>query len=137
MSVNANAGYSGTPLPKKLGMKEGTTVMLIGAPEEFKNSLKPLPANVVFKKNVRGKADLVVWFVRSARELKRRVESLGARAPGIWICWPKKSSAVKTDVTQDLVRGAGLGVGLVDYKVCAINLIWSGLKFAPRRAGKS
>jgi hypothetical protein len=110
-------------------------VALVGAPPDFERTLGALPAGARLRRGGRGPWDLAVWFVRSARELERR---LGASAPpapatGLWIAWPKRASGVATDLGEDEVRRAGLAAGLVDYKVCAIDATWSGLKFAPRR----
>lgn len=130
------AGYSGTPLVKKLGIKPGSTLALIGEPPEFRRELAGLPDDVRLVTRAAGTPALVIWFVRTRRDLDGRVgrvSRLIGPGAGLWIAWPKKASGVKTDVVEDLVRGAGLARGLVDYKVCAINETWSGLKFARRR----
>jgi len=129
------AGYSGTPLPKKLGIKEGATVALVSAPVGFEKTLGPLPRNVRLNRRAAGKPDLVIWFTRSRKELTTRIDDLGvlAGAGGLWIAWPKKASGVQTDVDQTLVRHTGLGAGLVDFKICAIDDTWSGLRFARRK----
>jgi hypothetical protein len=129
------AGYSGTPLPKKLGIKEGSVVILAGAPARFEKSLKQLPDNVTFRRQARGRCELVIWFARSRAELERRVARMGKLAGkgGLWIAWPKKSSGAVTDLTQNVVRAAGLAAGLVDYKICSIDARWSGLRFARRK----
>lgn len=130
------AGYSGTPLPKKLGIKPDSTVGLIGAPRDFAKTLGPLPRGATLRQPPRGRCDLLIWFPVSKKELERRVERMGAATGpgGIWIAWPKQSSGRKTDLTQTAVRRAGLDHGLVDYKICAIDATWSGLKFAKRQA---
>ena len=130
------AGYSGSPLPKKLGIKAGSVVVLVGAPEEFETTLGLLPEDVVLRRESRGRRDVTVWFVDSQRELKRRIVRMGVFADGarLWIAWPKKSSGVVSDVTETVVRETGLASGLVDYKICAIDKTWSGLLFAKRRA---
>jgi hypothetical protein len=131
------AGYSGTPLVKKLGINPGSTVALVGAPVGFRRELVGLPEGVRVTARAAGSPDLVIWFVAAERDLKRRMSRLGRlMGSGLWIAWPKRASGVPTDVTEDLVRTAGLAQGLVDYKVCAINQIWSGLKFARRRADR-
>jgi len=131
----ALAGYSGTPLVKKLGIKPGTTVALLGAPEGFRRELVGLPDDVRLVTRAAGSPDLVVWFVTSKKTLDAHLAAVGrVMGPGLWISWPKKSSGVVTDVTEDVVRAAGLARGLVDYKVCAINDLWSGLKFARRKS---
>jgi hypothetical protein len=129
------AGYSGTPLPKKLGIKPGFTVALVGAPRDFAKTLGALPADVTLRRDARGKSDLTVWFPKSSADLERRVARLGQAAGGggIWIAWPKQASGVRTDLTQAGVRAAGLANGLVDYKICAIDATWSALRFARRR----
>jgi len=134
----AMAGYSGRPLAAKLGIKKGITVGLIDAPEDFESTLGSLPEGVSIRRQPRGRCDLVVWFTKTRKDLKRRVVSIGKRSGrgGLWIAWPKKASGVQTDVTQEIVRATGLGVGLVDYKICAIDATWSGLRFAWRKKEK-
>jgi hypothetical protein len=133
---SALAGYSGTPLPKKLGIKPEFTVALVGAPQNFEKTMSgDLPEGVKFRRQARGRCDLIIWFCKSQKELKTRVKALGelAGAGGLWIAWPKQASGVRTDLTQTAVRAAGLAVGLVDYKVAAIDATWSGLRFARRK----
>lgn len=132
------AGYSGTPLPKKLGIKAGSRVALIGAPSGFERTLEPLPEDAVVRRSASGTARVVLLFARSARDLARRlpgaVRALGE--PGaLWMIWPKKASGVASDLGENQVRDFGLTAGLVDYKVAAIDATWSGLCFARRRAG--
>jgi glutaredoxin len=130
------AGYSGTPLPRKLGIKTGTTLMLLGAPEDFEDTLGTLPEEVRIKRQARGEADVVMLFARSASELKKRFPvAAGAVAEkgSLWMCWPKKASGVESDLSESLVRGHGLDNGFVDYKIAAIDATWSGLRFARRR----
>jgi hypothetical protein len=130
------AGYSGTPLPKKLGIKAGSTVALSGAPPDFENTLGLLPEDVTIRRQVRGRSDRVLWFVKRVSDLERgvkRMESSLADGGGLWIAWPKKASGVVTDLTQADVRRVGLASGLVDYKICAIDATWSGLLFARRK----
>jgi hypothetical protein len=122
------AGYSGTPLPRKLGIKEGARVRLAGAPSRFASALGVTARS-------RGEADVIVLFSRSAGELSRRFPALrGALHPagGLWVAWPKKASGVPTDLTESVVREYGLSQGLVDNKVCAIDETWSGLRFVVR-----
>jgi hypothetical protein len=131
------AGYSGTPLPKKLGIKEGSTVALIGAPAGFEKVLGDLPAGARVVRRAPARADLTLWFPATRRELTRDVRRRGLAATergGLWIAWPKKASGVATDLTEAVVRAAGLGNGLVDFKICAIDATWSGLRFARRRS---
>lgn len=134
----ADSGYSGTPLVKKLGIKPGTTLALIGAPEGFEAQLKGLPKDVTPRRGGSAAADLVIWWPASANDLASRIKRIDQRiAPGgsIWIAWAKKASGVKTDLSDSVVRETGLANGLVDYKVCAIDATWSGLKFARRKTG--
>lgn len=127
------AGYSGTPLVKKLGIKPGMSVVLLREPPDFRRELAGLSADVRLSTRATGAPDLVIWFVTSKKLLDSRVAAVGRlMRSGLWIAWPKRASGVASDVTEDVVRAAGLAHGLVDYKVCAINETWSGLKFARR-----
>ena len=129
------AGYSGTPLVKKLGIKEGSRVTLVNAPENFETNLGELPDNVKFMKSTTKSLDLILFFVLSERVLARDFAKLAARLTSngmIWIAWPKKSSGVTTDLTFEPVQRIGLDAGLVDVKICAIDDTWSGLKFVYR-----
>ena len=129
------AGYSATPLTKKLGIKPGATVILVAAPDDFQRTLGKLPEGVTLRRRAAGGNELVIWFVRSRRDLQKRIARLGELAGpgGLWICWPKKSSGVKSDLTQPVVREVGLASGLVDYKICAVDATWSGLRFTRRK----
>ncbi|MYA59655.1 MAG: DUF3052 family protein [Chloroflexi bacterium] len=129
------AGYSGTPLPRKLGIKPGYAVAAPGAPDDFQDTLGALPDDVVLRRRVQGRCDLIVWFVGSQRQLRERVERYGQKAGlgGIWICWPKKASGVKSDLSERVVRETGLANGLVDYKIASIDQTWSGLRFTRRK----
>jgi len=121
-------GYSGTPLPKKLGIKPGMDVALVNAPDGF--DVHVSEAHVV----TRGRADLAIWFVTSQSALLKRIDAVAARAGGnVWIAWPKKASGVRSDVTETVVRKAGLERGLVDYKIAAIDATWSGLRFTKKK----
>lgn len=130
------AGYSGTPLPKKLGIKPDSLVALINAPQDFVTTLGALPEGVKFTKKATGKSDLILWFLRLRIELEDRINEMRELTGegGIWLAWPKQASGVASDLTQTIVRATGLAAGLVDYKVCAIDATWSGLKFARRKA---
>jgi hypothetical protein len=133
---NVLSGYSGTALPKKLGIKAGTTVALLGAPPDFEKTLGRLPDGVRLRHAARGRPDRIVLFVRSVAELARRFPvAARALAPGggLWIAWPKKASGLETDLTPKHVRDFGLDREFVDYKICAIDETWSGLQFARRR----
>jgi CheY-like chemotaxis protein len=129
------AGYSGTPLPRKLGIKEGSILALINAPPDFSKILGELPVGVTVKTGSRSRRDLTIWFPKSVKELEDRIDRLAEQVGGggIWIAWPKKASGVKTDLTQTVIRKIGLAAGLVDYKICAIDVTWSGLKFTRRK----
>jgi hypothetical protein len=119
---------------KKLGIKPGTTLALLGAPVGFLRELAGLPEDVQIVTRLGRPPELTVWFVQARRDLDRRMKTVGrAMGQGLWVAWPKRASGVTTDLTEDVVRAAGLANGLVDYKVCAINETWSGLKFARRR----
>jgi len=135
--MNANpSGYSGTPLPKKLGIKEGTRMLLIDAPNGYRALLKPLPKDAEFIAKVKPPHSFVHLFATSALELEDRLtEILSGLDPDgtIWVSWPKRSSGVKTDITEDTIREIALPMGLVDIKVCAIDATWSGLKLVIRK----
>ena len=131
------AGYSGTPLWKKLGYKTGVSAYVEGEPSNY-ISLLALPADVVVSWLLRAKSDMefVHLFATSASQLKSKLESVRKRiVPGgvIWVSWPKKSSGVKSDITEDTIRDLALPMGLVDVKVCAVDEVWSGLKLVIRR----
>jgi hypothetical protein len=133
-----SAGYSGTPLPKKLGIQEGGRVLLLHAPRGFKSTLSPLPAGVKFASEARAAShDVIVYFTKGAADLAKsfaRLEKALADHGGLWIAWPKKTSQVATDLNENVVREIGLAHGVVDNKVCAIDETWSGLRFMRRRA---
>jgi CheY-like chemotaxis protein len=129
------AGYSGTPLAKKLGIREDYFFVLVNAPERFERTLEPLPAGAEIVDDP-GRASVAVLFVTSLAELAREFRPLEKDLPekvAFWIAWPKKTSGVKTDLTENVVREFGLASGRVDYKVCAIDETWSGLCFAKRK----
>ena len=130
------AGYSGTPLVRKLGVKPGHRVALLGAPDGFVAALGPLPADVGVQDDLRGEPpDVIVLFAPDRAALLRGFGGAARRlspAGGLWVAWPKKASGVATDLTESAVRAVGLGAGLVDNKVCAIDDIWSGLRFVVR-----
>ena len=136
----ATAGYSGTPLPRKLGIKPQMRLGLIGAPHDFDDVLGELPPGVSVHRRVRGTFDVLVIFVQKRSELERRLPALQEaldQAGGLWVAWPKRSSGVATDLGEATVRELGLGSGLVDNKVCAIDATWSGLRFVYRLADRS
>jgi hypothetical protein len=132
------AGYSGTPLWRKLGIKDGGRVELVGAPDRFEAALAGRPEGAVVARRAGGRgttADVVILFTTRAADLARRFGGAAARlspAGGLWVAWPKKASGVTTDLVEGRVREIGLAAGLVDNKVCAIDEIWSGLRFVVR-----
>jgi hypothetical protein len=130
------AGYSGTPLPKKLGIKPGCDVALLGAPADFERTLGALPGGVSLRRDrLRSGADLILLFAQSRAKLERHFDNaMRALAPRgrLWIAWPKQASGALTDLTQAAVRSHGLHAGLVDYKICSIDQTWSGLLFVRR-----
>jgi hypothetical protein len=128
-----NAGYSGTPLPKKLGIKPGHRLVLLGVPDGFE--LGELPEDVNVVRRAQGEADVIVSFHTARADLKRRLprlRELMRPAAGLWIAWPKRASKMPTDVTEDVVRELGLANRLVDNKVAALDATWSGLRLVIR-----
>ena len=129
------AGYSSTPLAKKLGIKEGSRIGLVNAPKHFQSELGDLPHGVEFVKRLTNSLDMILFFVLTERALARDFARLAKKLVTnsmIWIAWPKKSSGVTTDLSFDSVQRIGLDAGLVDVKICAIDDTWSGLKFVYR-----
>jgi hypothetical protein len=134
-SSATGAGYSGTPLDRKLGIKPGHRVALLGAPAGFEGGNLALPDGVSVRRRAGGKADVIVSFHTSRAELARRLPALRAMmepAAGLWIAWPKRAAKLPTDMTEDVVREIALPTGLVDNKVCAIDATWSGLRLVIR-----
>ncbi len=127
--------YAATPLVKKLGVKPNTTIALVDAPRSFEQTLGALPEGAALEEGLPRHFHLAIWFVRSADDLRRGIGRMSARIGGstLWIAWPKKTSGVATDLTQQLIRETGLEMGLVDYKICAIDATWSGLAFVRRK----
>ena len=136
MAGTPGAGYSGTPLPRKLGIGAGCRLDAVAAPAGFDDLLVPLPDGVERPGTAAGELDVIVLFVRSLAELEAgfgpQIERL-APAGGLWVAWPKRASGVATDVREDAVRAHALACGLVDNKVCAIDETWSGLRCVRRR----
>jgi hypothetical protein len=134
------AGYSGTALPKKLGIKEGSTVSLVGEPPGFiDDGLAELPPGTRFADSSEHEVDVVVLFAEWMADLQARFAPEAARlrpAGGLWVAWPKRASGRPTDLTENLIRDVGLAAGLVDNKVCAIDDTWSGLRFVYRVADR-
>ncbi len=126
------AGYSGTPLPKKLGIKENFRTMLVEMPASVRKELKPVLAACTEETSA---LDFAMLFVTKQSDLKKQFPKVAkqlAPAGMLWVCWPKKSSGVASDLDENLVRNIGLEAGLVDVKVCAVDEVWSGLKFVIR-----
>jgi hypothetical protein len=134
------AGYSGTPLAKKLGIKPGTLLCVVNAPANYAALLAPLPENVWIVPEAADELDIVHVFVKRRSELvelinvyKDKIKQNGA----IWVSWPKKAAKITTDVTEDTVREVALPLGLVDIKVCAVDEVWSGLKLVIRKENRT
>lgn len=133
------AGYSGTPLAQKLGIKPGMIVVAIDAPENYRKLLEPIPSGVNFATRPVGNTKLVHLFATRRSELARQLSILRgkiAQDAAVWISWPKKSSGVVTDITEDVIRAVALPLGFVDIKVCAVDETWSGLKLMIRRENR-
>lgn len=136
MPTSPSAGYSGTPLARKLGIKERSQLFVLGAPAGFAKLLDPLPRDVVFQSKADKVTDIAHVFVTEARELEKQLASLRKKLKpdaAVWVSWPKKSSKVATDITEDTIRSLGLPMGFVDVKVCAVDEVWSGLKLVVRK----
>jgi hypothetical protein len=128
------AGYSRTPLVKKLGIKPGSNIVFVNAPSDYANELD-LPADVSANSRSGKPLDFAQLFVMSEKELTKKFSRYAKRlnpAGMLWVSWPKKSSGVSTDLSENIVRDIGLAAGLVDVKICAVNQVWSGLKFVFR-----
>lgn len=133
------AGYSTTPLAMKLGIKPGQRIHIVGAPEDYRALVDPLPEDVTFAPTLRTKVDLIHVFVTAADDLAAKLATCRKRIVEngvIWVSWPKKAAKVPTDVTEDVVRALALPLGLVDVKVCAVDETWSGLKLVIRVANR-
>lgn len=131
----AAAGYSGTPLPRKLGIKPGARLALLDAPAGFDATLGELPDGVQLRRRLAGPLDVIVFFTTRRHPLERRIDALRAAldpSGGLWVAWPKKASKVPTDVTEDVIRAIALQHRLVDNKVCAVDDTWSGLRLVIR-----
>jgi hypothetical protein len=129
------AGYSGTPLPKKLGVKPNQRIALVNAPTDFAKVLGRLPENAAIVKRLDGPLDLILLFVDREQTLAKQFPILASKLQSngmIWVAWPKKSSGVATDLVFEKVQRIGLDSGLVDVKICAVDDVWSGLKFVIR-----
>jgi hypothetical protein len=129
-------GYSATPLAKKLGFREASRVLLVNAPQGYRQLVSPLPADITISGSLRKDVDLCHFFTRSAQELATRLPKLKdiiQQSGCIWVSWPKKASGVRTDITEGTIREIALPMGLVDIKVCAVDETWSGLKLVIRK----
>ncbi|MGD9252506.1 MAG: hypothetical protein PVG92_01085 [Holophagae bacterium] len=129
------AGYSGTPLPEKLGIRGGAKVLLVEAPNDFEATLGELPEEATVYRGEIPEADVTLWFVRSRADFDRGLEHRAAAidADRLWVCWPKKASGIESDINQNHIRARGLETGLVDFKICAVDATWSGLCFTRRK----
>lgn len=130
------AGYSGTPLARKLGITPATRLLAIDAPDDYRTLLAPLPQAVVFDPKPGLRIDIAHVFVTHREDLQRHLRSLRAKLRPdavLWISWPKKASKVPTTVTEDVIRELALPLGWVDVKVCAVSEVWSGLKLVVRK----
>jgi hypothetical protein len=130
------AGYSGTPLAAKLGLKAGALLHVVNAPAGYRELLAPLPDGARIASGSRGGADIVHHFAKEKAELASALRSYRRRLDGntpVWVSWPKKSARVNTDITEDTIRALALPLGFVDIKVCAVSETWSGLKLVVRR----
>src|SRR5215207_2000484 len=130
------SGYSGTPLAKKLGIKAGSQLLLIDAPNDYIALLEPLPEGVQFGAQLSETTDIVQIFVVRREELQQLLTSYRNKLKPngvIWVSWPKKSARVPTDITEDTIRDVALPLGFVDIKVCAVDQVWSGLKLVIRK----
>ncbi len=136
--MQSGAGYSATPLPKKLGIKPGHHLAVLAAPDKFDEVLQPLPHGVAVQPDLSGTdpLDVVLVFVTQRAELEQQLNGIRQRMAqdgGFWVAWPKRAARVPTDVTEDVIREIALPTGLVDNKVCAIDATWSGLRLVIRR----
>lgn len=136
MKPPATAGYSGTPLARKLGIKASSRVLLRGAPDGLADLLEPLPAGVVFEGQAGPYVDVAHIFVTRREDLNEQLSALRRQLKpeaALWVSWPKKSAKVPTTVTEDTIREVALPLGFVDIKVCAVSEVWSGLKLVVRK----
>jgi hypothetical protein len=133
------AGYSGTPLPQKLGIKPGLGVVTINAPANYRRLLGKIPGGVTFSDRMKPGSSFIHLFTNRRSELQKKVSILREKISDngtVWVSWPKKSSGISTDVTEDVIREIALPLGFVDIKVCAVDEVWSGLKLMIRRENR-
>ena len=136
---NSTAGYSGTPLIKKLGIKPGANVVVVNEPANYRKLLGKLPQGAHLTNRLIADLDFVHFFTTRRSELQKQLKLLRTKLSDsgtLWVSWPKKSAGVPTDVTEDIIRDVALPLGLVDTKVCAVDEIWSGLKLMIRRENR-
>ncbi|MSQ41059.1 MAG: DUF3052 family protein [Dehalococcoidia bacterium] len=136
MKIQPLAGYPGTPLAKKLGIREGSHLLVLGAPANYVGLLQPVPNAVIFDQNLSQATDGIHVFTKQRDALKEQLTDLRHRVRSdatVWVSWPKKSSKVTTDINEDAIREVALPLGLVDVKVCAVSDVWSGLKLVIRK----
>jgi ribosomal protein L22 len=134
------AGYSGTPLSKKLGIKSGQRIYLKNPPSNYDRLIAPIPDNVNILSRVSNDLDLIHFFTRNRNELRANIKMYMSKIKKdgmIWVSWPKKSSKIVTDITEDAIRQAALPLGLVDIKVCAVDDTWSGIKLVIRKKNRA
>ncbi len=135
LKCESMSGYSGTPLAKKLGIKEGFRIALVNAPANFQDELGSFSAGATIVSPSQKRLDLILFFAESQSDLSKNFAKLAAKLTPtgmLWIAWTKKSSGVPTDLSFEIVQETGLAAGLVDTKICAVNEVWSGLKFVVR-----
>ena len=134
------AGYSATPLAKKLGIKDGTRIHVVGAPAGFLDSLEPWPVGAVLVDRIDAKTDLIHFFDKRRASLEKSIRAALKKIKpdaSIWVSWPKRASKVPTDITENTIREIALPLGLVDVKVCAVDDVWSGLKLVIRKENRT
>lgn len=134
--ARTTAGYSGTPLAKKLGLKEASRVMVLAPPQDYMQLLDPLPVGVIFERQATPMVDIAHVFVTRKEELAKQLAALRKKLSSdaaVWVSWPKKAAKVPTTVSEDTIREVALPLGFVDVKVCAVSEIWSGLKLVVRK----
>jgi len=132
----ANSGYSSTPLAKKLGIVEGSTVLVRQAPNEYRDWLAPLPHDVTFVTRLSARVDVIHLFCTQRAALEAALEGYRTSIrpdAAVWVSWPKRTAKVPTDITEDVIRAVALPMGFVDVKVCAVSDVWSGLKLVIRK----
>ncbi len=135
MTAGTTAGYSGTPLARKLGLKKSFVAIVVDAPDNYEALVSDAPDEITWKTRLTGEADFIHVFVREEPRLSvlfPKARGLLKKTGMLWVSWPKKTSGVRSDLTENLVRAVGLANGLVDVKVCAVDDTWSGLKFVFR-----